>query len=85
MRPTQHRRVAVTFTASLPHRDAAVVLVEAGPGLDRLARPDIGDLTVVRWKAQNLARLRERDPAKGAAQARAMRAVLEGLDEPDAA
>ena len=82
-----HRRAFADLRAAVPsllpelHRDVLARFIETGNGLDQLARPEIADLPAVRWKAENLCRLLDRDPAKHAAQADALRDVLDSMPE----
>lgn len=83
-----HRRTFAALRTALPqllprpHRDAllgAIERADAEPFADLAGRPEAGALPAVRWKMQNLRRLRERDPAKHAGQVEALRAVLRRL------
>lgn len=79
------RRAFADLIAALPsllpmlHRKVLVEFITAGDGITRLRHPEIADLPAVRWKAQNLDRLRRRGAKKHAAQIELLQSVLADL------
>ena len=86
--PGDHRRAFADLVAALPgllplaNRRVLAGFVAGDPDFAPLARPSVADLPAVRWKLANVRKLRERNPAKHAEQARLLVDLLDGL--PDA-